>query len=150
MDAEFCVSKEGMTSIMTCTKSKDFDAGQDIRFGILPVELEGDLYYDDDEQKQITSVYLEYIGSAEKETKMGKNDQIVLDSLRECVATLGKNGNGLTILGEDKKVVVISKWRMFAYDVLTGKNPSRDFDIAKKSLKTQRLINNDGDYWWIE
>jgi hypothetical protein len=39
---------------------------------------------------------------------------------------------------------------MFAYDVLTGKNPSRDFDIARKSLKTQRLINNDGDYWWIE
>lgn len=150
MDAEYCITKEGMTSIFACTKSKDFEGGSDVRFGIKQVELEGEIFFDDDDQKQITSVYLEYIGAEGKESKMGKNDQIVFDSLVECITTFGKNGKGLTITGEDKNVVVISKWRMFAYDVLTGKNQARDFDIARKSLKTQGLINNDGDYWWVE
>lgn len=148
MDAEFCISKEGMTSIMTCTKSKDFEGGSDIRFGIKQVDLEGDVFYDDDEGKQITSVFLEYIGVDVKEAKMGKNDQAVLESLRNCVNTSGKNGDVLSIKAVDKKIVVIDQWRPFAYDILKGKNQSRDFDISRKSLKTQGLIDSDGDYWW--
>lgn len=149
MDAEFCVSKEGMTSIMTCTKSKDFDAGQDVRFGILPVELEGEMFFDDDEQKQITSVYLEYIGTAEKETKLNKNDAAVLESLEIAIDTNGKNGNGITIVGADYKVVSNSHWRPFAYDVIKDTNQARAWERSKKSLKNQNIINNDGDYWWV-
>ena len=72
MDAEFCVTKEGMTSVLSCTKSKDFEGGSDTRFGIKQVELEGEIFFDEDDQKQTTSVYLEYIGTDGIETKLSK------------------------------------------------------------------------------
>jgi len=149
MDAEFCVSKEGMTSIMTCTKSKDFDAGQDIRFGILPVELEGDLYYDDDEQKQITSVYLEYIGSAEKEFELKGNDKIVLDSIEAAVKEHGESGKGKTILGENETVVSLDLIKAYVFETINDKNRWRKMEAALKSLVKQGLIMQDGNYVWI-
>jgi archaellum biogenesis ATPase FlaH len=149
MDAEFCVSKEGMTSIMTCTKSKDFDAGQDIRFGILPVELEGDLYYDDDEQKQITSVYLEYIGSAEKEFELKGNDKIVLDSIETAVKEHGESGKGKTILGENETVVSLDLIKAYVFETINDKNRWRKMEAALKSLVKQGLIMQDGNYVWI-
>ena len=149
MDAEYCISKEGMTSIMTCTKSKDFEGGSDVRFGIKQVELEGEVFFDEDDQKQITSVYLEYIGADSKETKLGKNDLAVLDSLKDCIESVGKSGKSTTLRGENYDVVTLSEWRPFAYDVLKGKNQARDFDASRKSLKNQELIDSDGDYWWL-
>jgi len=149
MDAEFCVSKEGMTSILTCTKSKDFEGGLDVRFGIKQVELMGSLFYDEDDDKQITSVFLEYIGVDGAETKLNKNDALMLEALEEAIHTKGKNGAEFSVLGADKVLVSIDTWRFFAKDKIKDSNKFRAFDRARKSLKTQGLVENDGDWWWI-
>lgn len=149
MDAEFCVSKEGMTSIMTCTKSKDFDAGQDVRFGILPVELEGEMFFDDDEQKQITSVYLEYIGTAEKEFELKGNDKIVYDCITTSLVDHGETGRGKTLLGENETVVNIETVKTYVFEQITDKNRWRKTENALKSLEKQLLIMKDGNYIWV-
>ena len=148
MDAEFCVSKQGQAVSFSCTKSKDFSAGAEMLFTINEVELEGDVYFDDDDGKQVTSVFLEYAG-ASNDIKMGKNDAIILDTLTTCITTFGKSGRGLIIDGDNKTIVALDVWRPFAYEVLKGKNQSRDFDIARKSLKNHGYINSDGSYWWV-
>lgn len=149
MDAEFCVSKEGMTSVLTCTKSKDFEGGLDVRFGIKQVELMGSLFYDEDDDKQITSVFLEYIGADGAETKLNKNDAQMLEALEEAINTKGKNGVEFSVLGADKVLVSIDTWRFFAKDKIKDSNKFRAFDRARKSLKTQGLVENDGEWWWI-
>ena len=125
------------------------EGGSDTRFGIKQVELEGEIFFDEDDQKQTTSVYLEYIGTDGIETKLSKNDAIMLEALQEAIESRGKKGAGLSILGENRILVDIDTWRFFAKESIKDTNKFRAFDRAKKSLKTQGLVENDGDWWWI-
>ena len=149
MDAEFCISKEGMSSVMTCTKSKDFEGGSDVRFGIKQVDLNGEIFYDEDDEKQVTSVYLEYIGAAEKDIELKGNDKIVYDCIEIALSERGETGNGRTILGSDEVVVNIEVLKAYVFEFLTDKNRWRKMEGALKSLQKQSLIMQDGNYIWI-
>jgi hypothetical protein len=150
MDAEFCVTKDGKDVVkFACTKSKDFGAGSDMNFTIKEVDLDGEMFYDADENKQITSVYLKYEGIAKKEKPLDKNPQKCLDSLVVALETLQKKGKGLTVLGEDKFVSSLEEWRPHAYDLLDGIKPDGAFKKGVEVLVSKGLVVKDGDYYWL-
>lgn len=145
MDAEFKVAKDGMSTLFSCTKSKDFGAGSDMRFAIKEVELEGEVFFDDDDQKQITSVCLEYVGVGSSE-ELSKKEQALLSSLRDAIDSHGE----LTWTPEGEVMAVsLEKWKPFAYEAVGKKNPSRDFQSARNALKNHGVIDNNGDIWWV-
>lgn len=149
MDAEFCVTKNGDGITFSCTKSKDFGFGTDMSFIIKEVELEGDVFYDADDDKQITSVYLEYKGESKKLNELDSKYQKVLDSLEICLKTHGKFGFVLSDTGEDEMTVSWKEWAPFIDDCHTTKNNDR-FRGYKKELLNQGFIANNGDRWWIK
>lgn len=149
MDAEFCVTKNGDVVKFTCTKSKDFGAGSDMNFTIKEVDLEGKVFYDEDDGKQITSVYLEYEGVAKKEKPLDKNPQKCLDALVIALETLKKKGKGLTVLGENEFVSSLEDWRPHAYDLLSGVKPDGAFKKGVEVLVSKGLVIKDGDYYWL-
>jgi phage/plasmid primase-like uncharacterized protein/KaiC/GvpD/RAD55 family RecA-like ATPase len=148
VDAEFCVSKEGKSAVFACTKSKDFSAGSDMRFGILEVSLEGPTFYDDDEDKQVTSVYLDYLGVEKTEPELQQNHAIVLDLIRQSITEAGTSGAGKTIRGELETVVTKDIVKSYVFEVFTDKNRWRKFDASINYLMKQSLIFVDGDYIW--
>ena len=149
MDAEFCVTKNGDGITFSCTKSKDFGFGTDMSFIIKEVELEGEVFYDADDDKQITSVYLEYKGESKKLNELDSKYQKVLDSLEICLKTHGKFGFVLSDTGEDEMTVSWKEWAPFIDDCHTTKNNDR-FRGYKKELLNQGFIANNGDRWWIK
>ena len=148
MDAEFCVTKNGDGITFSCTKSKDFGFGTDMSFVIKEVELDGDVFYDEDDDKQITSVYLEYIGVAKDKKALAPNDQKGLDSLIHCMEIHGKSGNVLKSNGDVQLSVHYRDWQPFAKEIYKGRNASQYFTNARNSLLKQKLIGNQGDFWW--
>ena len=149
MDAEFCVTKNGDGITFSCTKSKDFGFNTDMSFIIKEVELEGEVFYDADDDKQITSVYLEYKGESKKLNELDSKYQKVLDSLEICLKTHGKFGFVLSDTGEDEMTVSWKEWAPFIDDCHTTKNNDR-FRGYKKELLNQGFIANNGDRWWIK
>jgi RecA-family ATPase len=79
MDAEFCVTKNGEAITFSCTKSKDFSSESEMIFNLHEVELEGEMFFDEDDNKQITSVYLNYNGESKKFNKIDSSHQKTLD-----------------------------------------------------------------------
>jgi hypothetical protein len=149
MDAEFCVTKNGDGITFSCTKSKDFGFGTDMSFIIKEVELEGDVFYDADDDKQITSVYLEYQGVAKKEKELTKNQQKTIDALVESLEAHGKKDCVMDEKGIYHTTVTFNEWYMFVKDVFKGAdNVSKDFARCRESLLKQKLIGNNGDFWW--
>jgi len=149
MDAEFCVAKNGDGITFSCTKSKDFGFGTDMSFFIKEVELEGDVFYDADDDKQITSVYLEYQGVAKKEKELTKNQQKTIDALVESLEVYGKKDCVMDEKGIYHTTVTFNEWYMFVKDVFKGAdNVSKDFARCRESLLKQKLIGNNGDFWW--
>ena len=149
MDAEFCVTKNGDGITFSCTKSKDFGFGTDMSFVIKEVELDGEVFYDEDDDKQITSVYLKYNGESKKLNELDSKYQKVLDSLEICLKTHGKFGFVLSDTGEDEMTVSWKEWAPFIDDCHTTKNNDR-FRGYKKELLNQGFIANNGDRWWIK
>jgi hypothetical protein len=150
MDAEFCVTKNGDAITFSCTKSKDFGFGTDMSFVIKEVELEGEVFYDEDDDKQVTSVYLEYQGVAKKDKEITLNQQKAIDSLVEALEVNGKKDAVLRADGEYYLTVHQDKWQPFFADEFKKANTrSRDFDRVTKSLIKKQLIGNSGDYWWL-
>jgi len=150
MDAEFCVTKNGDGITFSCTKSKDFGFGTDMSFVIKEVELEGEVFYDEDDDKQITSVYLEYQGVAKKDKEITLNQQKAIDSLVEALEVNGKKDAVLRADGEYYLTVHQDKWKPFFADEFKNANTrSRDFDRVTKSLIKQQLIGNNGENWWL-
>jgi len=149
MDAEFCVTKNGDGITFSCTKSKDFGFGTDMSFIIKEVELEGDVFYDADDDKQITSVYLEYQGVAKKEKELTKNQQKTIDALVESLEAHGKKDCVMDEKGIYHTTVTFNEWYMFVKDAFKGAdNVSKDFARCRESLLKQKLIGNNGDFWW--
>ena len=149
MDAEFCVTKNGDGITFSCTKSKDFGFGTDMSFIIKEVELEGEVFYDADYDKQITSVYLEYQGVAKKEKELTKNQQKTIDSLVESLEAHGKKDCVMDEKGIYHTTVTFNEWYMFVKDAFKGAdNVSKDFARCRESLLKQKLIGNNGDFWW--
>ena len=150
MDAEFCVTKNGDGITFSCTKSKDFGFGTDMSFIIKEVELEGDVFYDADDDKQITSVYLEYQGVAKKDKEITLNQQKAIDSLVSALEVNGKKDAVLRPDGEYFLTVTQDGWKPFFADEFKNANTrSRDFERVTKSLIKQQLIGNNGDNWWL-
>lgn len=150
MDAEFCVTKNGDGIAFSCTKSKDFGFGTDMSFIIKEVELEGEVFYDEDDDKQITSVYLEYQGTAKKDKELTKNQQKTIDSLVEALEVNGKQDCVMDEKGIYHTTVTFDQWYMFVKDVFKGvDNVSKDFKRSRDSLLKQKLIGNNGVFWWV-
>jgi hypothetical protein len=149
MDAEFCVTKNGDGITFSCTKSKDFGFGHEMSFIIKEVELEGDVFYDADDDKQITSVYVDYQGIAKDKKALAPNDQKGLDSLIHCMEIHGKSGNVLKSNGDVQLSVHYRDWQPFAKEMYKGSNTSQYFTNARNNLLKQKLIGNQGDFWWV-
>lgn len=149
MDAEFCVSKNGDAIIFSCTKSKDFGFGTDMSFVIKEVELDGEVFYDEDDDKQITSVYLEYQGVATKEKTLSKKLQKAMDSLVLALETIGKERPELSILGSGQIIVSLSEWKPFFMEDKELASRRQNFSECRKELIKQYLIGVDGDYSWV-
>jgi phage/plasmid primase-like uncharacterized protein len=149
MDAEFCVTKNGDAITFSCTKSKDFGFGTDMSFIIKEVELDGEVFYDEDDDKQITSVYLEYQGVATKEKVLSKKLQKAMDSLVLASETIGKERPELSILGSGHVIVSLSEWKPFFNEHKELAERRQNFSECRKELLKQELIAVDGDYSWI-
>jgi hypothetical protein len=121
----------------------------DMSFAINQVELEGDVFYDEDDDKQVTSVYLEYQGVAKDKKELALNDQKGLDSLIHCMEIHGKSGNVLKPSGDVQLSVHYRDWQPFAKEIYKGSNQFQYFTNARNSLLKQKLIGNQGDFWWV-
>jgi hypothetical protein len=149
MDAEFCVTKNGDGITFSCTKSKDFGFGTDMGFVIKEVELEGEVFYDEDDDKQITSVYLHYMGVATKEKTLSKKLQKAMDSLVLALETIGKERPELSILGSGQVIVSLSEWKPFFNEHKELAERRQNFSECRKELLKQELIAIDGEYSWV-
>ena len=149
MDAEFCVTKNGDGITFSCTKSKDFSSDSGMSFNLHEVELEGEVFYDEDDDKQITSVYLEYQGVAKKEKSLPKKLQKALDSLVLAAETIGKERPELSILGSGQIIVSLSEWKPFFNEDKELASRRQNFSECRKELIKQEFIGVDGDYSWI-
>ena len=149
MDAEFCVTKTGEGVKFSCTKSKDFGAGKDMMFTIKQVELEGEIFLDDDTGQQITSVYLEYQGAAPDETKGSAYEEYTLSGLVKALETTQKLGGSRTILGATEFVVTLEEWRPHAYDFIKAKKKDIDFKKGWQALVNKGIVATDGGLYWI-
>lgn len=151
MDAEFCMTKKSKMEVtLSCTKSKDFSAGNNMDFRIKVVDLDGDCFFDDDEGKQIEGVYLEYVGSQEIIKELKKGTTQCFEGLKNAINATKKLGGGRTLVGENELVVSLEEWRPFAYERITDKNNRRSFSEGIKDLLNQHLIGNDGVYYWLK
>ena len=148
MDAEFCVTKNGNGITFSCTKSKDFGFGTDMSFFIKEVELDGEVFYDEDDDKQITSVYLEYIGVAKDESKLPAYEEYVLSGLIKALETTQKLGGLRTILAPTEFVVTLEEWRPHAYDFIKAKKKDIDFKKGWQALVNKGIVATDSGLYW--
>jgi archaellum biogenesis ATPase FlaH len=148
MDAEFCVTKNGDGITFSCTKSKDFGFGTDMSFVIKEVELDGEVFYDEDDDKQITSVYLEYMGVAKDESKLPAYEEYVLSGLIKALETTQKLGGLRTILAPTEFVVTLEEWRPHAYDFIKAKKKDIDFKKGWQALVNKGIVATDSGLYW--
>jgi len=148
MDAEFCVTKNGDGITFSCTKSKDFGFGNEMSFVIKEVELDGEVFYDEDDDKQITSVYLEYMGVAKDESKLPAYEEYVLSGLIKALETTQKLGGLRTILAPTEFVVTLEEWRPHAYDFIKAKKKDIDFKKGWQALVNKGIVATDSGLYW--
>lgn len=148
MDAEFCVTKNGDGITFSCTKSKDFGFGTDMSFVIKEVELDGEVFYDEDDDKQITSVYLHYMGVAKDESKLPAYEEYVLSGLIKALETTQKLGGLRTILAPTEFVVTLEEWRPHAYDFIKAKKKDIDFKKGWQALVNKGIVATDSGLYW--
>lgn len=153
MDAEFCMTKKSKMEVtLSCTKSKDFNAGSNMDFMIKVVPLEGACFFDADENKQVEGVYLEYIGVNADQPKLKQAAQKCLEGLETALSAVGMDAKAYTLDENAKKVVTLEKWRPFAYEAIGGKSSKENcsrFSDGKNDLIKQGFVKNDGDFYWI-
>jgi phage/plasmid primase-like uncharacterized protein len=152
MDAEFCMTKKSKMEVtLSCTKSKDFSAGNNMDFRIKVVDLEGDCFYDDDEQKQIEGVYLEYVGVGEEKKELSDKTKKTFDGLKMAVEKTKVDGKKYTLEEKDHFVVTLEQWRPFAFECYAVKNTGRHAGWFREGVKTlieQGLVENNGQWYW--
>jgi phage/plasmid primase-like uncharacterized protein len=152
MDAEFCMTKKSKMEVtLSCTKSKDFSAGNNMDFRIKVVDLEGDCFYDDDEGKQIEGVYLEYVGVGEEKKELSDKTKKTLDGLKMAVEKTKVDGKKYTLEEKDHFVVTLEQWKPFAFECYAVKNTGRHAGWFREGVKTlieQGLVENNGQWYW--
>jgi phage/plasmid primase-like uncharacterized protein len=149
-DGEFCITKDSdFVSTISCTKLKDGKKIKPHQFGINEVELLGDVFYDEDEDAQLTSVNLLSIGDAVVKNELGKIAKQVLEGFNQALETHQNLGAGLTIDGADKCVLTLEQLRPHAYDFITAKKPDRPLRDGLKELINHKVVQNDGLYYWL-
>jgi AAA domain len=94
VDVELLVKKDGDGTItMSCSKAKDFEAGQALKFKLQTVELD----HTDNDGEQVTSAIPVYLGVAGTGAKAIKpNEQAALDSLKKIIDESGEDNADLT------------------------------------------------------
>jgi phage/plasmid primase-like uncharacterized protein/archaellum biogenesis ATPase FlaH len=157
MDFVFYISKTNdFETSITCTKMKDADKPPPLKFNITKTELLGDEWYDDDDNKQTTGVYLSYIGiDADKEQKLSDRDELALNALKMAVKGHPKKNHG--VIGDcvalDAPVGIImtdmENFKTYFKITCKGQNWARDFESSLKSLTNRRFAGRDGIYLWL-
>jgi len=152
MDAEFCMTKKSKMEVtLSCTKSKDFSAGNNMDFRIKVIDLDGDCFFDDDEGKQIEGVYLEYVGVGEEKKELSDKTKKTLDGLKMAVEKTKVDGKKYTLEEKDHFVVTLEQWKPFAFECYAVKNTGRHagwFRDGVKTLIEQGLVENNGQWYW--
>jgi hypothetical protein len=161
MDGEFSAKKTGNSITLTCHKAKDFEALNPLQFELKPTEL-GWL---DSDGEPMTSVYLEYKGEANTNTKKGKlsaKDEAVLASLDDAIDEHGIASTAEIKLkfsefdsptGKMQKMVNVEHWKDKAYQVIvTGANTEdarrMAFKRCRDKLLSQGLTVECDNYAW--
>ena len=157
MDFVFYISKTNdFETSIACTKMKDADKPPPLKFLITKIPLEGDDWYDEDEEKQQAGVYLTYQGvDTEKEQKLSERDELALDALKQAIKENPKKNHG--VIGDcvalDAPIGVImadlENFKVYFKGSCKGKNWARDFDNSLKSLINRRYVGRDGIYLWL-
>jgi hypothetical protein len=126
MDGEFSATKSENSIVLSCHKAKDFEAFKPLQFSLKVAELD----WLDDDDKPMTSVYLECQGEAKNTTKKRKlsaRDDAILTSLNEAITAHGieptpeiktKFGGFDSLMGKMQKIVNIEHWRVLAYKAI--------------------------------
>lgn len=165
MDAEFSATKTEARTILSCHKSKDFEALNPLLFTLTQTQLS----WQDSNGEPLTSVYLEYYGESVGPTerrKLSARDEAVLTCLSDATKAHGmeptteikeKFGGFDGVKGIGKKVVNIDHWREKAYQSISVDSETEQgkAEALKKAFKRSRdkLFNNGytvehGDYVW--
>lgn len=166
MDGEFSMAKNNEGIILTCHKSKDFEALNPLQFSLQVTTL-GD--WQDDDGKLLTSVYLEHQGGAmanNKRSKLSARDNQLLTSLSDAVSVHGidppseiklKFSGFDSLIGKTQKIVHIDYWREKAYQAITVDSDSEEkkrealkvaFSRGRNKLFENNRIVLHGDYAW--
>lgn len=159
MESTWAVLKvNDFETTLTCTKMKEGAKPMPLSFGIYRVELDGVEFYDEDDDKQIEGVYLEYNGLAKAKAKEGLkgNQKAVFDAMNQII----DDGNGVRNGDSDQeKLCLTANYDQFMItnekltEYLKAKMKPEIIKQAiydnKKSLKTKGLIYYDGVYSWL-
>lgn len=165
MDAEFSATKDGANVVLTCTKSKDFEAFSPQQFTLKTV----DLPWPDDDGEPLKSVVLEHAGDAKPVTakrRLSARDDAILTALSEAIDKHGveppaeikeKFAGFKGWSNSSAKIVHVDHWREFAYRTITVDCESEADKIDSKKKAFQRCRNKlfdggfivlHGDYAW--
>lgn len=159
MESTWCVTKQNdFETTLACTKMKEGGKPAALNFGIFRVELEGVEFYDEDDDKQIEGVYLEYNGLAKAKAKEGLrgNQKIIFDAIKQII----DDGNGvrngdsdqekLALTAEpDQLMVSNEKLTEYLRANLKKQDVKNLISENRSALKTKGLIDVDGRYSWI-
>jgi RecA-family ATPase len=137
MDGEYCVSKDESAITLTCTKSKDFEVPKPLYFALKQVSLD----WVDDENKPLTSVYLEHAGESvkkQKKPKLTAREDQILQSLTDALNAHGieppaeiRQKFGGFGSGTFSKVVKLDDWRTSAYKAISD-DPATNRQALKR------------------
>jgi hypothetical protein len=163
MDVEYSVFKDDPTNTvtLTCTKGKDMEKPKPIDFVIKPVQI--DWTISDEDLRQQTSVYLEYIGTVEKTAKksgLSPRNKNILQSLTDALNNHGieptteiRQKFGGFNTGTFAKIVSISDWREYAYKAIsadTEEANKKAFGRFRKEYLNSYIEEWDGYVWRID
>jgi hypothetical protein len=158
MDGEFSATKTEKHIILTCHKSKDFDAPKPLMFDLTVTELG----WQDSNGAPLTSVYLKYYGESlgDIKRKLSARDDAILTSLLDAIAEHGVEPtaeikakySGFTgLMGMGRKIVHIDHWRDKAYKRIDAETPDakrKAFNRCRKQLFNLGRVVDYDDYWW--
>ena len=127
-DAEFIIraGADDKETIFEGTKMKEKEKHPPMSFFIDQVELEGERFYDPEEQEQLRSVYLTYNSNAiqDKKEKLSTRARYALDALIEIEEEKGifapfevRELFKIQLEQAPSKVVKFEDWRPFVYDI---------------------------------
>jgi RecA-family ATPase len=163
MDGEFSATKNGAGVVLTCHKSKDFEAFKPMRFDLINTKLD----WLDDDGEPLTSVCLNYKGDAdfsEDRPRLSARDDAILQTLSDATAAHGVEPTtaiknkfaGFSSMIEQRLVCRIDDWRKLAYQAISvdsaddKKTSSKQaaFKRCRDKLFNQGFIVEYNDYAW--